>query len=112
MIALNNLVDVTVHCCEAESPVSGIFNIADAHAYTLAEVVGAIRESGARRAWLWAVPYPLLKWMLTVLRGPGDAQRLLGNFILDTSLAQSDLGWQPLWNIRDVMRNRPVGAAP
>ena len=95
MIAIDNLSEVAAICCEDSRAVGQIFNVADTQPYSLSEIIRCIRRANSGSERLWSVPESLLRKLLTKLRSADDAQRLLGNFRLDTELVRQTLDWQP-----------------
>lgn len=102
MIALDNLLDIVALCCEDKRAANQIFNVADAVPYTLGDIVGALRHALGRRKKLWRFPPTLLRLLIRWWRGPDDVQRLLGDFLLDTTAVRATLGWEPRRDMVDI----------
>lgn len=102
LLALDNLVDVIVACCEAKSAPIGVFNVADAEPYSLAGIVTCLRAAAGHSSGLWPIPAPVLYALVAGLRGPGDAQRLLGDFQLEMNRIRHALQWRPRVSMTDV----------
>lgn len=102
MVALDNLVEVIVRCCSEIAAAGHTFNVADAQAYSLPQILTVLRAARGRAAGLWWLPRPLLQLALMLLRGRGDAQRLLGEFRVETQTVRRVLRWQPAIDMATV----------
>lgn len=103
MIAIDNLTEIAAICCEDSRVVGQIFNVADKQPYSLSEIIRSIRRANADRERLWSLPECVLQKLLIQLRGADDAQRLLGNFRLDTELVRQTLDWQPRTDMKTTV---------
>lgn len=103
MIALDNLIDAILCCCWDSRAANKTFNVADESEYTIADIVGTLRDQSGRSRRLWPVPEFAIRALLSLLKGEADVQRLLGDFRLDTSRIRDHLAWRPPLSLADAL---------
>lgn len=100
-VSLENLVDFILLCSQHPSAANQTFLVSDNQDVSLAELIKSIRHSTQQKLWLFHLPPPLLKLMLTLIGKSEMASRLLGTLQVDTHKAQLLLGWKPKISFQD-----------
>ncbi|MDX5371145.1 MAG: NAD-dependent epimerase/dehydratase family protein [Pseudomonadaceae bacterium] len=95
LVALDNLVDLLVHCIEQPGAANQVFLVSDGEDLSTSEL---LRELGLAlrapaRLWSWATP--LLREALRLTGRDALLQRLYGSLQVDIGKTREVLGWQP-----------------
>lgn len=113
MIALDNLLQF-VHLCadRAASPKAAnqIFLVADGPAVSTTQLLRNVAIAFGRGPWLVPVPGALLRWMARLLGKSGTADKLLGSLVVSDEKARDLLGWKPLTDPNEQLREMHDGA--
>jgi nucleoside-diphosphate-sugar epimerase len=113
MIALDNLLQF-VHLCadRAASPKAAnqIFLVADGPAVSTTQLLKNVATAYGRGPWLVPVPGALLRWMARLLGKSGAADKLLGSLVVSDEKARDLLGWKPLTDPNEQLREMHDGA--
>lgn len=96
MIALENLVDFIRVCVTHPKAANNLFLVSDGVDLSTAEIVRFLASGMNRKARLIAVPQFLLLAGSTVLRRRAIYTQLCCSLVIDSSKAQSTLGWVPV----------------
>jgi nucleoside-diphosphate-sugar epimerase len=95
LVALDNLVDFIVTCITHPKAAQHIFLVSDGHDLSTTELAHGLAQAAGVSARFIPVPMWVLQAAAAIV-GKGDvAKRLCGNLQVDTSEAQSLLGWIP-----------------
>src|SRR5690606_9305838 len=103
-VSLDNLVDMIIRASVHPAAAGATLLCSDGRAYSLAELIAAMRAARGRRPGLFPVPARLLSAALTLLRGRADAGRLLGDFQIDIGDSCRLLGWSPPVRLEQTLR--------
>ena len=104
VVSVDNLVDLIVSICEHGGDARGCFNVADADAVGLRDIVRAIGAGLARPARLWNAPPSVLRHALRLVGRHGTLDKLSASAIVDTARARERFGWVPNVDSVDGMR--------
>jgi nucleoside-diphosphate-sugar epimerase len=94
-IALDNLADFIVTCCEHPAAANQTFLVADGEDVSTTELLRRIAAACGKKAHLLPVPVSWLRWAARALGHPAVAQRLLDSLVVDSSKARRLLSWSP-----------------
>ena len=94
-IALDNLADFLVTCCEHPAAANQTFLVADGEDVSTTELLRRIAAACGKKAHLLPVPVSWLRWAARALGRPSAAQRLLDSLVVDSSKARRLLSWNP-----------------
>lgn len=104
LVALDNLVDFIVLCCQHPQAANQTFLISDGQDLSTTELVQALARAAGVVPRLVPVPVWLLQGLGRLL-GRGDAlQRLCGNLQINSSKAMNLLGWKPKVSVQEGLR--------
>lgn len=95
LVFVGNLVDLILHCMEADTAAGQTFMASDAHDVSTAELIGALAKAMGRRHVLFPVPPALLRVVARLLGKQGAAERLLSSLQVDIQSTEKILGWRP-----------------
>jgi nucleoside-diphosphate-sugar epimerase len=95
LVGLGNLADLLRVCLDQPAAAGETFLVADGPPLTLAELLGAIGRALRRPVRLFGTSPRLLALALRLAGGPGLADRLAGELVVDDSKTRMLLGWQP-----------------
>jgi nucleoside-diphosphate-sugar epimerase len=95
LIGLGNLADILRVCLDHPAAAGETFLVADGPPPTLAELLSAIGRALGRPVRLFGTSPRLLAFALRLVGGPGLADRLAGELVVDDSKTRTLLGWQP-----------------
>lgn len=103
-VSLDNLVDMIIVASMHPAAAGQTLLCSDGRAYSLAELVAAMRAARGRPRGLFPLPRRLLFTALSLLRGAADAHRLLGDFQIDIGDSRRLLDWSPPVRLEDTLR--------
>ena len=95
LIALDNLVDVIVRCCEHPAAANQTFLVSDGVDLSTSELLQAVGIALGRPARLFPVPEFALRGLAAILGQSTRAARLLDSLQVDLTEVQARLDWQP-----------------
>lgn len=95
LIGLDNLVDATVRCLDHPAAAGETFLVSDGEDLSTPELIRHIAVALGRPARLFPVPSSLLRLGGALVGRGDDVERLLGDFVVDTSHIVRTLGWAP-----------------
>jgi UDP-glucose 4-epimerase len=94
LLALDNLAAAIDTVLAAPAPLRRAFIAAEPQAFTVAEMVAAMREGVGRRPGVFPLPAVLLRWMLHASGQDDIFERVSGSLVADPT-ALMKLGWSP-----------------
>ncbi|WP_372426814.1 NAD-dependent epimerase/dehydratase family protein [Salinarimonas chemoclinalis] len=95
LLALENLAEAVRTVIAAEGRLCRPYLVADDGAWTLPEMIAAMRRGSGGRPMLLPVPQALVSALLRVAGRGEAAERLTGDLVVDTGALKA-LGWRPL----------------
>lgn len=98
MVALDNLVDLLILCCQHAAAPGEVFLVSDGADLSTTELVRMIARALGKPARLMPVPAGLLGAAAALLGKRSVAERLVGSLQVDIAKTQSRLEWQPVVN--------------
>jgi nucleoside-diphosphate-sugar epimerase len=101
LVALANLVDLTISCIEHSSAANQIFLAGDGQDVSTTELLRGMGKALDRPARLFPLPVSLLLAAATLLGKKEMAHRLTGSLQVDISRARLLLGWEPPISIEE-----------
>ncbi|GAB2182005.1 SDR family oxidoreductase [Denitratisoma sp. agr-D3] len=109
LVALDNLVDLTMTCLNHPAAANQTFLVSDGEDISTAELLKRMGAAMGKPARLFCVPSALLKLGATVLNKPGIYQRLCGSLQLDIAKTRQLLGWAPPVSVDEGLRRAAEG---
>ena len=100
MVYVENLVDFILRCIEHPAAANQTFLVSDGEDLSLKKLIAYIRQALGRPAWLVPVPLNLFKIAGKLTGKSGVVDRLIGDLQVDSSKAQSLLGWKPPFTVQ------------
>ncbi len=104
MVSVLNLCDFIMLCCQHPAAPGRVWMVADAHAYSLPEMIKAIRLLNGRSPRLFYFPVSLMRLLLAMLNKSGLSSRLFDGLEVDSSPAEKILGWTPPYTLSQTLR--------
>lgn len=95
MVYVGNLVDLIIACALSNSAVGHTFLVADGESVSTPGLIRAIAQAMNRKAVLFPLPPPVLKFVARCLGKRVVAQRLLGSLQVDIQDTIHTLNWVP-----------------
>ncbi|MEQ5837407.1 NAD-dependent epimerase/dehydratase family protein [Marinobacter sp. NFXS9] len=103
-IALDNLIDLIIHCLDHPAAANQVFLASDGEDLSTPELIKRLAEAAGRPARLFPVPIGLLG-LLARLTGRGSVmKRLAGSLQVDGQETRRRLGWNPPLLIDQALR--------
>lgn len=103
-LAIDNLIDLILHCIEMPHVVKEPIAVSDAEVVSTGELISRIgRAWGTRIRLLW-FPLGVLRFTLEVLGKKGMAQQLCGSLEIDVSQVQTKIGWVPKVSMDEALK--------
>lgn len=96
MVAVDNLVDLLLHCTTHPDAPGGVFMVSDGADLTVGELVTSIAVAMDKKVWLLPVPPALMRTTARLVGASGLADRLLGSLQVDMANTRERLGWRPV----------------
>lgn len=95
LLALDNLVDLLVHCLDHPAAAGAVFLASDGEDLSTSDLLRRLGVALGRPARLLPIPPALLQAGATVLGRRALAQRLCGSLQVDSAATRERLGWTP-----------------
>lgn len=95
LVALDNLVDLIVHCTHHPAAANQTFLVSDGQDLSTTELLRSMAKALGKTAYLLPIPSGLLITAAAVLGKTTVAQRLCGSLQVDISHTRSQLDWTP-----------------
>ncbi len=103
MVALDNLIDLLLVCCQHAAAPGGVFLVSDGQDLTIGELVTMIARSMRKRIVLLPVPVSAMRLVAGALGKSAVADRLLGALQVDISDTCSQLQWAPVTDVQSAI---------
>jgi len=104
LVALDNLVDLTITCIDHPAAANQVFLAGDGQDLSTTELLRGVAKAAGKRSRLIPFPSSLLMLAATLLGKKLVAQRLLGSLQVDISKARDLLGWKPPLSTEEGLR--------
>jgi len=104
LVALDNLVDLTVTCIDHPNAVNQIFLVSDGEDLSTTELLQRVCSALNRPTRLLPVPVWIISFAATLIGKRDVAQRLLGSLQVDISKTQDVLGWSPPVSVDNALQ--------
>lgn len=115
LVGLDNLLSLVALCADPQSSAnaaSRVWLVSDGAPVSTTALLKATAQAFHVRAHLLPVPMSWLQWAANLLGKATVAERLLGSLVVDDSLTQELLHWQPPFNLeQQLQRMRHVAPA-
>ena len=95
MVAVDNLVDLLIHCTAHPGAPGGVFMVSDGVDLTVGGLVRLIGEAMGKKIALLPVPPSLMRGAAALLGKSAVTERLFGSLQVDISATRERLGWTP-----------------
>ena len=95
MIALENIVDFITLCIDHPAAANELFLIADDASVSTPQLIRYLAEGMGKKALLFPFPDSLIRFGAGVVGLGSVYTQLCGSLVIDSSKAQSILGWRP-----------------
>jgi nucleoside-diphosphate-sugar epimerase len=95
LLGLGNLLGAVELCIERPATAPRLFNLSDDEALSTPEIIRRLAAALGVRPNLANMPVGMLRVAAQITGFGAPADRLLGNFAVDSSLIRATLGWQP-----------------
>lgn len=95
LIYVGNLVDAIIRCLDHPAAAGETFLVDDGTPVSTPQLLREVGDALGRPARLFPVPPALLQGAATLVGRGGDAARLLGDLVVDSSRVRRVLSWQP-----------------
>ena len=109
LVALDNLVDLLVHCIHHPAAAGQTFLASDGEDLSTAELLKRMGQALGRPARLLPVPVSLLGIGAALVGRRAVAQRLLGSLQVDIAHTRNTLGWAPPGSVDEGLRRAAMG---
>ena len=104
LVALDNLVDLTVTCIAHPAAANQVFLAGDGQDLSTTELLRGVAKAAGKPSRLIPIPSSLLMLAATLLGKKAVAQRLLESLQVDISKARDLLGWEPPISVEEGLR--------
>ena len=113
MVALDNLVNLIVTCVDHPVAAQQTFLVSDGHDLSTPTLIRGLAQAMGKPSRLFACPPPLLHFAARMMGKVEAMDRLCGNLQVNSSKAQTLLGWRPPVSVeegfrRAVQHNMPL----
>jgi len=104
LVALDNLADLIMTCCEHPAAAGQVFLAADDESVSTAELISKIALSFNQWSPVFYFPPALMAWASALLGKQAVWHRLSGSLQVDNSAAKKLLGWQPVTSMDEELK--------
>lgn len=105
MVALDNLVDLLMHCLKHPNAPGQTFLVSDGRDLTVSEMVGLIAGAMKTKTRLLSVPPWIIYGLASLVGKRAVADRLFGALQVDITKTRQRLGWSPPVTPEEAIRN-------
>jgi nucleoside-diphosphate-sugar epimerase len=109
LVALDNLVDLTVTCLTHPDAANQTFLVSDGEDVSTTELLRRMGQALGRPARLVPLPASILKLVAAMVGKSDVAQRLCGSLQVDISKTRELLGWVPPVSLDEGLRRAATG---
>lgn len=110
LVALDNLVDLLIHCAQHPASAGETFLVSDDDDLSTPDLLRHLGEAMEVPVRLFPMPRWLLLMGARLIGRRGEAERLLGSLQADIGHTREVLGWEPVISVREGLR-RTVGTS-
>lgn len=103
LIAIDNLIDLIDICLTHPKAPGRIWLCADAHPYSLADMIAALRAAKSQRPGLFHFPTRILKSIISIIIGSERTEKIFSDFTVDDGETHQLLGWLPHVSMHEVI---------
>jgi UDP-glucose 4-epimerase len=104
MVAVDNLVDLLIHCIRHPNAPGGTFMVSDGVDLSVGELVRLIAQAMEKKVLLLPVPTPLMHFTARLLGASALTDRLLGSLQVDITNTRERLDWAPVVQPQEAIR--------
>jgi UDP-glucose 4-epimerase len=104
MVAVDNLVDLLIHCSSHPNAPGGTFMVSDGEDLSVGELVRLIAQAMEKKVLLLPVPTPLMHFAARLLGASALTDRLLGSLQVDITNTRERLDWAPVVQPQEAIR--------
>ena len=104
LVALDNLADLLMTCCEHPAAAGHVFLAGDNESVSTAELISKIAKAFGQRPPVFYFPPRLMQWAASLLGKQAVWKRLAGSLEVDISDAKTVMGWQPVTSMDDELK--------
>jgi len=104
LVALDNLVNLIIHCIDHPKAANEIFLISDGEDVSTTELLQKVAKAFGKKARLVPVPVGLMEFMAKLVGKTDVANRLFASLQVDSSKARELLGWKPVISMDEQLR--------
>lgn len=104
LVALDNLVDLIMNCCEHPDAAGHIFLAGDDESVSTAELIAKIAGAFGQRSPAFSLSPILMAWATRLLGKQAVWHRLSESLQVDTSEAKKVMGWQPVTSMDEELK--------
>lgn len=104
VVSVTNLSDLVACCLDNNAAVGEVFYVSDGVDLSTPGLLRALGRASNRRARLFSLPQPVLRFLFSLIGRSDDFDRLCGSLHLSIDKARDVLGWTPPAEIDDELR--------
>jgi nucleoside-diphosphate-sugar epimerase len=104
LIFIGNLVDVIRLCVSHPKAAGKTYLVSDGDDVSTPELIRRIAAALGCRPFLVAIPVAWIQWVGRVLSKSDAVDRLLGSLYIDLTTVQRELGWKPLFSMKEGLQ--------
>jgi nucleoside-diphosphate-sugar epimerase len=104
MVALDNLIDLIIHCISHPAAANQIFMVSDNHDLSTTELLIMLTEAAGKKPRLLPVPQKYLIAFATLFGKKTIADRLCGSLQVDITHTRTTLDWTPPLSVEEGIK--------
>ncbi|MFM9434991.1 nucleoside-diphosphate-sugar epimerase [Janthinobacterium sp. CG_23.3] len=108
MVALENLVDLLILCCQHRQAAGQVFMVSDGHDVSMTELLRLLSGAMKRRLCLLPLPASIISGSARLLGKSAVASRLLGSLQVDITHTRNTLSWRPVATMQEALGKTAV----
>lgn len=108
LVALDNLANLILTCCEHPAAADHVFLAGDDESVSTAELITKIAKSFGQRSPVFYFPPTLMAWAASLLGKQAVWHRLSGSLEVDNSDAKKIMAWQPVTSMDEELKRIAV----
>jgi len=104
MVAVDNLVDLLIVCCQHEQAAGQVFLVSDGQDVSITQLLQQLAQALQKRVWLLPIPASLMTTAARMLGKSAIASRLFGSLQVDIGHTEQRLQWRPPVSMQQALK--------
>jgi UDP-glucose 4-epimerase len=105
MVYIDNFIDLIACCIDHPKAAGEVFFVSDEQDISTTELIKKIKKFMNKSERLFSLPLIIFKLLGVLTKKSSEVDRLLGSLTIDISYTRKVLGWKPIVNLEEGLKN-------